>query len=68
MIFSNENIKDELQDIICTDEPFGKKSQIKTIHNFLRGNAQAGTGAQKQQYLKSEEAAALITFARQEGL
>lgn len=42
-----KNIKNELQNIICGDEPFGKASQLKKVQNFLRRNAGAGSGTQK---------------------
>lgn len=61
-------IKNELQNIICSDEPFGEKSQLKKVQHFLRRNAQASSGIEKQQRLKSEETAALLTFAREEHL
>jgi len=63
-----KDIKNELQNIIRADEPFGTESQLKKTQNFLRRNAETGAGAQKQQYLKSEEAAALTTFANAENL
>lgn len=63
-----KDIKNELQNIICTNESFGTESQLKKVQNFLRRNAEAGGGAQKQQYFKSEEAATLIAFARAETL
>ncbi|MBS1737949.1 MAG: hypothetical protein JSS98_15300 [Bacteroidetes bacterium] len=62
-----KSIKNELQNIICTDECTGKENQLKKIQHFLRRNAEAGANAQKQQ-LKSEETAALIAFAGSEGL
>lgn len=63
-----KNIKNELQNIICSDESSGTESQLKKIQSFLRRNAQTGTNAQKQQHLKSEETAALITFAHAQNL
>lgn len=63
-----ENIKNELRNIICTDEPFGKKSQLKKIQNFLRRNAETNPGIKKQQHFKSKEATALIAFAKTEDL
>lgn len=62
-----KGIKNELQNIICTDEPFGAESQLKEIQNFLRRNAETGSGTQKKQCLKSEEAA-LIVFAQTKNL
>lgn len=63
-----KSIKHELQDIICTDEYFGKKDQLKKTQAFLRRYAQAGTDNKKQQYFKSEETTALIAFAHSENL
>ncbi|MBL7704382.1 MAG: hypothetical protein JNM21_02430 [Taibaiella sp.] len=63
-----KSIKHELQNIICTDEPAGTKSQLKKVQNFLRRYAETGSSAQKQQQLKSKEAAALIAFAHTESL
>jgi len=63
-----KRIKNELQNIICSDEPFGAEGQFKKIQNFLRRNAETGAGTQKQQHLKSEEAASLIAFAHAEDL
>lgn len=61
-------IKHELQNIIYADEPIGKANQLRKIQNFLRRNAQTGSGAQKQEYFKSEEASTIIAFAKDEGL
>ena len=63
-----KSIKNELQNIICTDECPGKENQLKKIQHFLRRNAKTGANAQKQQQLKSEETAAFIAFASSEGL
>ncbi len=62
------NIKDELRHIILGDEPAGQADQIKKIQIFLRRNAGTGRLSQKQQRLKSEEAAELLKFAHQNGL
>jgi hypothetical protein len=63
-----KNIKHELQNIIYSIEPFGETGKLKKIQNFLRRNAETGAGVKKQEYLKSEEAAILIAFAKAEGL
>lgn len=57
-----KNIKNELRNILYTNEPLGKEGRLKKVQNFLRRNAETGTGTQKQQHFKSEEASALITF------
>ncbi|MBS1736907.1 MAG: hypothetical protein JSS98_09950 [Bacteroidetes bacterium] len=63
-----KNIKNELQNIICSDEPFGKASKLKKVQNFLRRNAKTSAGTQKKQFLKSEETVTLIDFAQGEDL
>lgn len=63
-----KRIKDELQNIIIGDGQESDKSQLKKIHDFLRRNAQTGSGPQEQEYLKSEEESLLIDFAQREGL
>ena len=63
-----KNIKDELQHIILGDEPAGKASQLKKVQCFLRRSAQASFTNQKRQRLKSEEAATLLAFAKQEDI
>jgi hypothetical protein len=63
-----KNIKDELQHIILGDEPAGEASQLKKVQCFLRRNAQTSLANQKQQRLKSEEAATLLAFAKQEDI
>lgn len=63
-----KNKKNELQNIICTDEPFGKASPLKKIQNFLRRYAETSPVIKNQQLYKSEEATALIEFAKAEGL
>lgn len=63
-----KSIKDELQHIILGDEPPGQGSELKKTQTFLRGYAQASLNAQKQQYLKSEEAKAVLAFAERENL
>lgn len=63
-----KHIKHELQNIIYTDEPSGTKSQLKKVQNFLRRYAETGSGTQKQQQLKGEEAAAPVAFAHTESL
>jgi len=61
-----KNIKDELQRIILGHEPAGETSQLKKIQRFLRSNAETSLATKKQQRFKSEETAALLTFAGQE--
>lgn len=63
-----KNIKDELQHIIFSNEPIGEGSNLKKTQNFLRGYAEASFNAKNQQFLKSEEALALIKFAKAEDL
>ncbi|HRP58257.1 hypothetical protein [Agriterribacter sp.] len=63
-----EHVKNELQHIILGNESPGSKSKLKKAQAFLRRNAEAGFYDQEQQYLKSEEAAQLITFAQTEDL
>jgi hypothetical protein len=63
-----KHIKDELQSIIIGNGQNGDASQLKKVHHFLRGNAQAGSGSEKQKRIKSEEAQLLIGFAQQENL
>ena len=58
-----KRIKNELQDIIIGNGQESNTSQLKKIHNFLRGNAQTGSKSQEQKYLKSEEESLLIDFA-----
>lgn len=62
-----QNRNQELQNIICSDEPSGERSDLKKVWNFLRRYAQAGSGAEKKQLIESEEAA-LIAFAQAENL
>lgn len=63
-----KNVKDELQHIILGDGPSGAASQIKKVQCFLRANAETSSATEKQQRFKSEETAALVTFAEQEDL
>lgn len=63
-----KSIKDELQHIILRDEPPGQGSELKKTQTFLRGYAQASLNAQKQQYLKSEKAKAVLAFAERVNL
>ena len=60
-----KKIKDELQHIILGHEPTGQTSQLKKIQRFLRSNAETSLAIKKQQRFKSEETAALLTFAGQ---
>lgn len=61
-----KNVKNELQNIICSDEPFGKANKLKEVQNFLRRYAETSAGAQKEQFFKSEETITLIDFANSE--
>lgn len=63
-----KNIKDELQYIILGDEPPGQGSKLKKTQTFLRGYAETSCDTQKHQYIKSEEAEAILAFAKQEKL
>jgi len=63
-----KRIKDELQDIIFRNEQAGKQSELQKVQRFLRRYAQTGERAEKQQYLKSEEAAAILSLAAGENL
>jgi hypothetical protein len=63
-----KQIKDELQSIIIGNGQDGQNSQLKKVHNFLRGNAQASTELEEQKHLKSEEESLLIDFALKENL
>lgn len=63
-----KSIKDELQYIILGDESIGQRSALKKTQTFLRRYAQASIDVEKKQYLKSEEATAVIAFAETEGL
>lgn len=60
-----KTIKDELQYIILGDESAGEGSELKKTQTFLRGHAQTSINAEKQHYLKSEEAKAILAFAEQ---
>ena len=62
------HIKDELQSIIIGNGQDGPNSQLKKIHNFLRGDEEAGSKPKEQKYLKSEEESLLIDFATKENL
>ncbi|MDB5090600.1 MAG: hypothetical protein JWR09_4594 [Mucilaginibacter sp.] len=57
-----QDIKHELQNIILGDGPSGQPGKLKKVQTFLRTNAGTGITVKKQQYLKSEEAAALVLF------
>ena len=63
-----KNIKDELQNIILGDDQNGTGGQLKKAQSFLRRYAQASIPTKKHQHFKNEEAAALIAFAKEEGL
>lgn len=63
-----KHLKYELQSIIIGDGQNGDRSQLKKVHNFLRGNAQTGPKPEKQKCLKSEEETLLIDFAQRENL
>lgn len=63
-----KSIKNELQDIILGDEPPGGTDQLKKAQSFLRTNAQASLGTKKRKPFKSEEAAALLAFAKRKAI
>lgn len=63
-----KQIKDELQTIIIGNGQNGFTSQLKKVHNFLRGNEKTGSKLEEQKYLKSEEEQLLIGFAQRENL
>lgn len=63
-----QDLKHELQNIILGDGPSGQPGKLKKVQTFLRANAGTGITVEKQQYLKSEEAAALVLFAQTEKL
>lgn len=63
-----KQIKDELQSIIIKNGQDGYRSQLKKVHNFLRGNAKTGSKPEEQKRLKSEEEQLLIEFAKKENL
>lgn len=63
-----KDIKYELQNIILGDGPPGQPGELKKVQTFLRANAGTGITVEKQQYLKSKEAAALVVFAKAEKL
>jgi hypothetical protein len=60
------DIKYELQYIIIGDGQAGQPDNLKKVQTFLRANAGTSIAIEKKQYFKSEEAAALVTFAQQE--
>ncbi|MCO5946624.1 hypothetical protein [Mucilaginibacter flavidus] len=62
------DIKHELQNIILGNGPVGQPGKLKKVQAFLRANAGTGIPVEKQQYFKSEEAAALVIFAGLEKL
>jgi hypothetical protein len=57
-----QDLKHELQNIILGDGPSGQPGKLKKVQTFLRANAGTGITVEKQQYLKREEAAALVVF------
>ncbi len=61
-------IKYELQSIIIGNGQIGDTSELKKVHNFLRGNAQTSSKPEEQKRLKSEEESLLIDFATKENL
>jgi len=63
-----KNIKDELQHIILGDEPPRQGGALKKTQTFLRGYAETSRDTQKQQYVKSKEAEAILAFAKKEKL
>lgn len=63
-----KDIKHELQGIIIGNGQDGSTSQLKKVHDFLRGNEKTGSKSEKQKYLKSEEEQRLISFAKNEKL
>ncbi|MBE9601129.1 hypothetical protein [Pedobacter sp. MC2016-24] len=63
-----KQIKDELQTIIIGNGQDGFTSQLKKVHNFLRGNEKTGSKLEEQKRLKSEEEQLLISFAQEENL
>lgn len=63
-----KHIKDELQSIIVGNGQDGCTSQLKKVHDFLRGNATTGSKPEEQKYLKSEEEQLLIEFSQKENL
>lgn len=62
-----QNRNQELQNIICSDEPSGERSDLKKVQTFLRRHAQTGSDAQANQRLEGEEAV-LIAFAKAQSL
>lgn len=57
-------VKNELQRIILGNEQAGDAGKLKTVQNFLRGNAQIGYGSQEQKLVKKEEEKHLIDFLK----
>jgi hypothetical protein len=60
-----KGIKHELQSIIIGNGQDGNSSQLKKVQNFLRGNAQASSKPQEQEYLKSVQAKIYIIRGKQ---
>ena len=63
-----KDIKHELQSIIIGNGQNGSTSQLKKVHDFLRGHEKTGSKPEKPKYLKSEEEQLLISFAEKEKL
>ena len=61
-------IKNELQHIILGNEQIGSAGKLKTVQNFLRGNAEIGYGGSNKKLIKREEEKLLLSFATTENL
>jgi hypothetical protein len=61
-------IKNELQHIIFGNEQIGNADKLKTVQNFLRGNAEICYGSQDKKSVKREEKEQLLNFASAQNL
>ena len=61
-------IRNELQRIIFGNEQIGNKDKLKTVQNFLRGNAEIGYGSSDKKFVKREEEKCLLNFATAQNL
>ena len=65
---AQKSFKNELQDIINSDEFKGGKNLIKTAQTYLRNGAKASTTSSSNQLDRAKEERALIGFATSENL
>jgi hypothetical protein len=65
---SNNNIKDELQNILSGKNTVGRGNAIQTVANYLRRSQTTSKLAQTDKHYKKEETEKLLTYIEQNRL